>query len=239
MDIIQSFYYSSDSIRQKEIEHALHSNLNKDFVKGIHLFIEEKDYDLFIKSVFITHEKYNKITLVKFEGQPKYSELFKYGSDLEDKLCCICNSDIEFDIEQTNIQLLDQLYNDNMIYFLTRHEYDMSCPLIKNFGGSHDAFIFHSNTLKLNIENKDTTFIDYIQNTSGIEALLAIFFIEHLNYKIFNPCLQIKLIHHHKSQIRLWNRTTSGRKIVGYTHPTPLNVNHGVHNKHMIYPCRL
>jgi hypothetical protein len=51
MDIIQSFYYSSDNIRQKEIEHALNSNLNKDFVKGIHLFIEEKDYDLFIKSV--------------------------------------------------------------------------------------------------------------------------------------------------------------------------------------------
>lgn len=239
MDIIQSFYYSSDSIRQKEIEHALHSNLNKDFVKGIHLFIEEKDYDLFIKSVFITHEKYNKITLVKFEGQPKYPDLFKYGSDLEDRICCICNSDIEFSIENTDMRLLEQLYNNKVIYFLTRHEYNMSFPLITNFGGSHDAFIFHSNTLRSTINNIDFSFINYIQNTSGIEALLTIFFIEQLNYKIFNPCFQIKLIHHHQSQVRLWNRTTTGQKIVGYTYPTPLNVNWGIHNKHMSYPCRL
>jgi hypothetical protein len=239
MDIIQSFYYSSNNNRQQEIEHALNSNLKKDFVNRIHLFIEENDYELLINSTFITHENYNKITLVKFEGQPKYPDLFKYGSELEDKICCICNTDIEFNIENNDIQLLGQLYNEKMIYFLTRHEYDMSCPLINNFGGSHDAFIFHSNTLYSTINNTDLSFINYIQNTSGIEALLTIFFIEQLNYKIFNPCFQIKLIHHHQSQVRLWNKTVAGRKIVGYTSPTPLNVNWGVHNKHKICPCRL
>jgi hypothetical protein len=232
MDIIQSFYYSSDNIRQQEIEHSLNQNLNKSYVKCIHLFIEEHDYNLFIKQI-----KHDKIKLVKFEGQPKYPDLFKYGSQLEDTICCICNSDIEFNIEK--IELLEQLYNNKVIYFLTRHEYDMSFPLITNFGGSHDAFMFHSNTLRTSINNIDFSFINYIQNTNGIEALLTIFFIEQLNYKIFNPCFQIILIHHHQSHIRLWNNTPSGKKIVGYTHPTCLNVNWGIHNKHMNYPCRL
>lgn len=239
MDIIQSFYYSPDTKRQEEIEHALNNNLNKEFVKCIHLFIEEKNYELFKNSIFITHNKYNKLKLVKFEGQPTYPDLFRYGSELENKICCICNSDIEFSIENNNVRLLEQLYNDKTIYFLTRHEYDMSHPLIKQFGGSHDAFIFYSNILRSAIDNIDFSFINYIQNTSGIEALLTIFFIDQLNYKILNPCFQIKLIHHHQSQVRLWNRTPTGQKIVGYTHPTPLNVKWGTHNKHMIYPCRL
>jgi len=239
MDIIQSFYYSSDNNRQQEIEHTLNSNLNKEYVKCIHLFIEENDYELFINSLFITHEKYNKITLVKVEGQPTYPDLFTYGCYLENKNCCICNSDIEFNIENNDMRLLERLYNDKVVYFLTRHEYDMSCPLITNFGGSHDAFMFHSNTLRSTIHNADFSFINYIQNTSGIEALLTLFFIEKLHYKIFNPCFQIKLIHHHQSHVRLWNRTTTGQNTVGYTHPTPLNVTWGVHNKHMCYPCKL
>ena len=86
MDIIQSFYYSSDNIRQQEIEHSLNQNLNNSHVKCIHLFIEEHDYNLFIKQI-----KHDKIKLVKFEGQPKYPDLFKYGSQLEDTICCICN----------------------------------------------------------------------------------------------------------------------------------------------------
>lgn len=239
MDIIQSFYYCSDANRQREIEHALNTNLNRDFIKAIHLFINNSDYDLFIKSEFVSHRNYNKIILVRFDGQPKYPNLFQYGSNLENKLCCICNSDIEFIMEKDYMQILEQLYNTKTIYFLTRHEADMRCPLIDNFGGSHDAFIFHSNTLRENIDNKDTTCIDYIQNTSGIEALLTLFFIEKLEYKILNPCFQIKLVHHHSSQIRPWNETSSGRRIVGYTHPTPLRVNWGLHNKYMIYPCKL
>ena len=34
------------------------------------------------------------------------------------------------------------------------------------------------------MENKDLNFINYIQNTLGIESLLTIFFIEKLKYKI-------------------------------------------------------
>jgi hypothetical protein len=226
MDIIQSFYHSPNHSRQQELEYALQQNLNKPYVKCMHLFVEECDYPRIFQ--------HYKIKWVKFEGQPKYPDLFKYASQLENTISCICNSDIELNIEQ--IELLEKLYNDKVIYFLTRHEYNMTCPLITHFGGSHDAFIFHSNTLRSIIHTMDFSFINYIQNTNGIEALLTIFFIQ-LNYKILNPCFQIVLVHHHKSQVRLW--ANHGKKTVGYTHPTPLNVDWGVHNKYMIYPCRL
>jgi len=239
MEIFQSFYYSTIAYRQKEIEYTLNKNLNNDVVKYIHLFIEDNDYVLFNKSIFITHDNYNKIKLVNFKGQPTYKDLFTYCSKLINTICCICNSDIEFRIEQNDIRLLDNLYNKKLIYFLTRHEHDMSCPLIKKFGGSHDAFIFHSNMLQCNLNNTDLSFINYIQNTSGIEAILTLFFIEHLNYNILNPCYQIKLIHHHSSRVRLWNKTQTGKRIIGYTSLKPLNLKHGVHNKHMIYPIKL
>ena len=162
---------------------------------------------------------------------------FIYSSKLENRICCLCNSDIEFKIK--NRSLLDRLNNNNLIYFLTRREVDGSKYLIDNFGGSHDAFIFHSNRLKKNIANKDLSFINYIQNTSGIEALLTIFFIEKLKYKIKNPCFQIKLIHHHKSNIRLWQKKEN--KPIGYTSKLPKkNYSNGeIHCKYIISPCKM
>lgn len=229
MEIIQSFYYSPNSSRQTEMDHTLHMNLNKDFIHKIHLFIDASDYNRFIVS--FKDKNYSKIHFVNYKGQPKYPDLFNYCSRLDNIICCICNSDIEFFID--NIKILQPLYNQKLIYFLTRHEYDNSCPLIKKFGGSHDAFIFHSNTLPTFV---DFSYINYIQNTCGIEALLTIFFIEQLKYKILNPCLQIKLIHHHKSEIRLWNKN---HKIIGYSSPKPLPFRSGIHSKYLIYPSIL
>lgn len=235
MDIINCFYYSPNKERQQEIEYTLNSNLNKNFINNIHLFIKKKDYDIFINSNFTGHANYNKIIPVLFEGQPTYPELFTYSCNLKNIICCICNSDIEFIIE--NINILQKVNNENIIYFITRHEYDDSSPLINNYEGSHDAFIFHSDTMKKNIENKDLNFINYKQNTMGIEALLTIYFIEQLKYTIFNPCFQIKLIHHHKSNVRIWNKTLSPR--VGYTSLQQRPGSPGIHNKYMIYPCNL
>jgi len=131
------------------------------------------------------------------------------------------------------------LRDDKVCYFITRHEHDMSDVLIKNFGGSHDAFIFNTKVLKESIYRKGLTYINYIQNTSGIEALLTLFFIESLQYQVYNPCWQIVLKHHHKSEVRLWTATSSGP--IGYTHP--LKQNHYapnvVHCSYMINPCKL
>ena len=234
MVTVSSYYYSSNSERMNEIDYTLASNLEKPFINKIHLFISTKDYEKFLNSSYVNHPNYNKIVFKILESQPTYKELFLYCSSFEQTIFCICNSDIEFFIKEENYHLLNDLNNNKLSYFLTRHEYNGVCPLINNFGGSHDAFIFNSTILKNAIEGKDLNYINYIQNTPGIEALLTIFFIENLGFKLLNPCHQLKLIHHHKSNVRLWS--SNNKPSVGYTSPTPLSGYHGVHNTYIIKP---
>lgn len=233
MEIIQSFYYSSNEQRQQEIEHTLTENLNKHFVNKIHLFIEDKDMERFNASQYASNSKVN---VVNHNSQPTYPQLFRYGCTLDNVICCVCNSDIEFRINDENLFLLNRLSNLKELYLLTRHEHDLTKPQIDTYRGSHDAIIFHSDTFNNTINNIDLSYINYIQNTSGIEALLTIFFIDHIVYQVTNPCYQIVLVHNHKSQVRLWNAVY--QTPVGYTHPTRLGLP-GVHNSHMIRPCTI
>ena len=233
IEILTCFYYPNNKIREDELIMTLEKNLSKKFINKIHLYITETDYKKFINSDFKNDKNYGKIDFIIKNCQPKYPELFKLASTFDNKIICICNSDIEFNI--VNIEILNKL--DDSCFFLTRHESNNNHPLIDNFGGSHDAFIFKSNILKDKIKNKDLSYIDYIQNTPGIEALLTIYFTEKLNYNIFNPCFEIKLLHHHKSAYRTYNSA----KPIGHTWPYPLGgiYTNTVWCKYMIYPCRL
>jgi hypothetical protein len=124
--------------------------------------------------------------------------------------------------------------DDDTGFFITRHEHDNSKPLIENFVGSHDAFIFTGNSLKKKILDKDLNNINYTQNTLGIEALLSLFFIEELKYKIYNPCYEIKLTHHHKSNYR-----TYSDKPIGYTSTYKHDGKDIIWNKYIISPSTL
>ena len=235
MEILTSFYYPSNKLRENEIILTLQKNLSKDFIHKINLYITENDYSKFKNSDFINNNNYNKLNFIIRNYQPTYLQLIKTAIKIDTEIICICNSDIEFCISDTKI--LDKL-QENMCYFLTRYEYDNTCPLINNFGGSHDAFIFKNKVLKNKINGVDLSYIDYIQNTPGIEALLTVFFIETLKYDIYNPCFEIKLLHHHRSGYRTWQNT----KPVGYTSSTPINNGYyrdSVWCKYMLYPCRL
>lgn len=237
LEIISSFYFhTGDSNRSRELEKTLTQNMNKSFINKIHLFITQNDLDLFLTSHFIKNTNFKKLMFIIHESQPTYKELYLYSSTLDNKICCICNSDIEFFIENNNLNLLEQLNKNKIMFFLTRHEDNNSYPLIENYGGSHDAFIFNSSILKKSLQNCNINKINYIQNTLGIEALLIIFFIEELQYSIYNPCFQIKLLHHHQSEVRSWKDKQAIR--VGYisankildTHPSM------VHCGYLIYP---
>jgi len=234
MELLTSFYYPKNKQREKELIITLKKNLSKKFIHKIHLYITENDYIRFKEGEFKNDSNYNKINILIRNYQPTYKELFRVASEFDNKIICICNSDIEFDIP--NIAILNKL-KDNMCYFLTRHESDNTHPLIDVFGGSHDAFIFKSDILKKKIKDKDLSYVNYIQNTPGIEALLTIYFTEKLDYKIFNPCFEIKLLHHHTSSYRTYNT----RNPIGHTWPHKLG---GIYAntiwcKYMIYPCRL
>jgi hypothetical protein len=234
MELLTSFYYPNNIDRQKELTLTLLNNLDKTFITKINLLITNNDYILFNNSEIIDHKNFYKIEILVYDSIPTYDYLFTLASTFENTIMCICNSDIEFVID--NIEILDMLNDDNC-FFITRHEDESNTNLITNFGGSHDAFIFTSNGLKSKLPNIDLAYINYPQNTPGIEALLTIFCIEKLHYEIKNPCFEVKLLHHHYSNYRTYTMSD----IVGHTNTYRLGGIYldSIWCSYMIYPCKL
>tara|TARA_Y100000389_G_C17373568_1_gene470374 strand:+ start:192 stop:905 length:714 start_codon:yes stop_codon:yes gene_type:complete len=234
MELITSFYYPPNLRRLNELKETIKNNIKKDFIEKINLIITEKDLTIFQKEIFLDNNYTNKLNIIIYNNKPTYKYLIELIKNINNKIVCICNSDIEFFLSSNEIF---KNLNDFNCFFLTRHEDHNNKPLIDKYLGSHDAFIMHSDILKDKIKNIDLTYIDYPQNTPGIEALLIIFFIEKLNYVIFNPCFDIKLIHHHKSNFK----TYTHKDIVGHVYPNhPLGgmYKNTIWCKYLIYPCK-
>ena len=108
----------------------------------------------------------------------------------------ITNADIY--LYSYDINLLKLLNSNKYVYALTRYEYDMSHPFIDEYIGSHDCYIFNSKYLDDRIICENTNFR---QNLLGIESRIIKSFFD-LNYTIYNPCKQIKIVHLHKTNLR-------------------------------------
>jgi len=199
INIISTFYISKhssnlDNLRSKELEACLINNISCPFIEKVHLFVDDDDALNRLKELTADSDK---IVVIGVGIKPKYNDFFNYIiNNLNDKICMITNSDIF--LSQCDINLIERLKNEKLCYALTRYEYDMSHPLIDNYCGSHDCYIFNSSFIDKNIINKHT---DFYQNLPGIESQIVKNFCD-FNFKVFNPCKQIITIHLHKSKLR-------------------------------------
>jgi hypothetical protein len=183
--------------RNNEYNVTLLKNLESEYIKKIHLLIED-DYSLHVlNNIIEKKEEYNnKIIKIIFNKQPMYSDFFKYSFDnLKEELVMISNSDIYLDKCDNDI-LNKYILEKNNVFSLTRYENENDKPLIDNFMGSYDSFIFKSPL-------KDDIYVrsNFTQNNWGSENLV-ISLIRNNGYEILNPCYQIKIIHNHSSQYR-------------------------------------
>jgi len=198
INIITSFYiskYSSDldSERSNELISALLFNINLDIVEKIHLFVD--DEESLSKLNEITNS--DKIKVIGLKKRPKYNDFFNYIlENIPDKICMLINSDIY--IKEYDRRVLELLNDNKYLFSITRHEHDFTCYWIDNYCGSHDCYIFNSKYLDKNIINEHT---DFNQNLPGIESHIISTFVKN-GFKSFNPCLQIKIIHLHKTNLR-------------------------------------
>ena len=196
IEIVTSFYIPQNEERLNEYVKALTNNLNNKYINTIHLFVDnEKGVDYLknkYKDVF-----YSKIKIIKIGKQPLYSDLFAYCNTLKQKICLVLNLDIWLHSIK-NINIFDKLKENKQktVFSLTRHEYDLSCPLIDKPQGSHDAFIFISP-----INENIIKHVKHKQNVWGSENTVCYEF-NKLKYKLYNPCKQIIIVHEHKSKIR-------------------------------------
>jgi hypothetical protein len=216
-NLITSFYIpTNDPIREEELKTALNNNLDNLFITRIHLFLDKELDKEYIES--LPTEKRERINIIRIGSQPLYSELFRYANEnLKTEVCMITNGDISLttDINEMLLFLLKKKY----IFALSRYEQDGSAPLITDYHKSHDMFIFQS-PLNPNIEK----LIEHKQNIWGSENRVIDVLITY-NYKLLNPCFQIKILHHH--DMKRANRIEANRPSL----PLLLNTN--------VYPCKV
>jgi hypothetical protein len=206
INIITSFFISKlvnprIEFRNQELVNALLKNVSSPFVETVHLFVDDEISMRKLTALFADSINSKKINIISVGKQPLYYDLFAYALNLKDKICMVTNSDIYIDSCET--ALIDRLNNEpTLLYALTRHEYDMSCPLINSYQGSHDSFIFKSPLNNISIET-----LKFPQNVWGSEnKLISELYKQQIVIK--NPCKQIKIVHLHQSAIREQNRIT-------------------------------
>jgi hypothetical protein len=195
INIISTFYTTSNEDRNRELTSTLLKNVESPIIENIHLFID----DIQSLNILISLTKNtDKIIIIEVHKKPLYSDFFRYIlKNVKGKLCMIANSDIY--ISSYDEQLLNVLYQNKWVYALTRHEHDMSCPLIDRYFGSHDCYIFNSEFIDESIITYK--FTEFYQNFVGIETRIISAFIE-LNFTAHNPCKQIQIVHLHESGVR-------------------------------------
>ena len=199
MHIISTFYistYSShlDKLRSEELEICLLNNISSPFVEKIHLFVDNMDALLRLNQLSSNSDK---IVVIGIGKKPTYSDFFKYIIDnVKEQICMITNADIF--LYEVDTRLIERVKECKIAYALTRYEHDMSHPLMNDYHGSHDAYIFNSAFIDKSIINEHTNFY---QNMIGIESRIIKTLCD-AGFQVYNPCKQIKIVHLHKTELR-------------------------------------
>lgn len=194
INIVSTYYITNNYQRNVELDTCIVKNLNSIFVESINLFVDDAHALEHLKT--ITNNSY-KIKIIQIGLKPMYSDYFKYIIDnLNNKICMITNSDIY--IHLYNEFLIGGLNTDKVVYALTRHEHDLTCPLIDNYCGSHDCYIFNSSFINNDIMCSNLL---YYQNFPGIESRIIKTFCDN-KFTVLNPCKQIVIVHLHSSGYR-------------------------------------
>ena len=196
INLITTFYISKNHIRNNELKECLNKNLINPLIEKIHLYLDDDNALNYIKEL-----NNNKINIIDVGKKPLYSDLFGYGiNNLIEKICLVSNADIY--IHECDLDILNKINEPGVVFSLTRYEYDLSCPLITGYGGSHDCFIFKSPL------NSDLLqHIQHVQHHWNSEGVV-LYELDKINAKLYNPCNQIKIVHLHESNIREDNRIT-------------------------------
>ena len=199
INIVSTFYISNtksplDAERTKELEDCLLNNVSSPFIEKIHLFVDNNDAVIRLNEI---SNNSDKIVIIEVGKRPKYSDYFNYIiNNVKDQICMITNADIF--LYEMNKTLIDKLKDNKIAYALTRHEHDMSHPLMNYYQGSHDSYIFNSKFLTAAIINEHS---DFHQNILGIESRVIKNLCDN-GFTMYNPCKQIKIVHLHKSGVR-------------------------------------
>ena len=219
--LISSFYLPKDIVREQELLKTVRMNIFCPYILQIHLFFDNEESKEYLKKN-LGENLFRKIKIIEIRHQPSYADLFKYANTLKNQICMVANGDIWIKYIKKK-SYIEYLKNKKFVYALTRHEYNLSSPLIDNFNGSHDAFIFQSP-----VPDILTIYPTFPQHFWGSENVIVDLF-SNSNYQGYNPCKDIIIIHEHKST----QRNTKSPNLFNYF---PIN-KQGNHSPACYIPC--
>jgi len=189
------------SERQAEYLWCIFQNALHPSVAKLHLIIQDDPSVAYL-------QRWKDFPLLKATGklattlfprspqQPLYSDLFQYANNTVPlgELAMVTNADIFLDSDF----VLPKFADENLDAFaLTRWESPGVAPLITEYRGSHDSFIFKPPLPKEFIES-----VQHPQNAYKAENIVIYELQRHRTVK--NPCKSVRVYHKHAADFRQW-----------------------------------
>lgn len=203
INLFVEYYLTKDSERQKEIDFVFSTNFNEISIDKIYVIIHNDNEEERIQKIYST-KHLNQMIIIKINNlRPTYGELYslidEYSND--DDINILANSDIVFD---KSIDKVRKLRKDEAIVLsrwnIKEYQYPFNGVLEGNPKNTQDVWI---------IRNKPHPILKKINFTTGLlrcDNRLAYILSREAHYKVFNPCLDIKTYHVHKSGVRNYSR---------------------------------
>jgi len=195
--------------RQWEINQCLLFNMTNPIIHKIHVLLENEDNLEYYELLIDEHPNKNKVSFTVYGKQPTYAEILKFIDTTipGGTTVCIQNSDIY--IGAVSPEFLKESVTSNVVVTLTRHEEtdpenpdihlcdEKTCPLIYDYMGSHDTFIFQTPV------PKDFPYdrVNINQNLYGAEAVFLKAWVD-TGKRLFNPCFDISIYHKHLNRTK-------------------------------------
>ena len=224
--VIQLYLYDIESeqhpyqkqakqIRQMEIDECFLRNLHHPLIQTVHVFCETEAVKDYFTGLAKQYKQEMKCLFIPYGKQPTYAEFVRYVKEtIEDNhIVCIQNSDIYIDHGMSREFLFKALRTTpDTLITLTRHEHtdnehsrcdESTCPLIWNYMGSHDTFIFQTPIPdSFPYEN-----VSIQQNLYGAEAVFLKAW-KDSGKQLMNPCFDIRIFHRHNQRVTFGSYAT-------------------------------
>lgn len=201
-----SYHKQAKRMRQYEINECFLRNLHHPFIQTVHVLCDTETTLNYYTSLAKEYQKDTKCVFIHHGKQPTYAEFLQYVRQTlpENHIVCIQNSDIYIDHAMSQ-EFLTRMLTPQTLIALTRHEHTdethtecslSTCPLIWNYMGSHDTFIFRT---PLPPELSLHT-LQYHQNVYGGETLFMKAF-KDAGLTLKNPCFDVRIFHRHFQRV--------------------------------------
>lgn len=211
-------------IRQREIDECFLRNLHHPLIKRFHILCENLDVKNYYEALAAEYPEKIKCIFTLFGKQPTYADIVRYvDTNIEHgAIVCIQNSDIYIDHAVTQ-NFLESAVTDSTLVALTRHEHTNeghtecnkeTCPLIWDYMGSHDTFLFRTPVPK---EFPYDT-LEYNQNVYGGETYFMKAW-KDSGKRLYNPCFEVRIFHRHMHRFTFQEYPTIADGSLCYVNP--------------------